>query len=91
MIAKREINERYVPSFIESGRYNILDEYKFKLETIGLNIAEIKIDASVTDENSAYVIKVVPGPRSGVSKGDSVTVFLSGKNPAGTRTDSFEQ
>jgi hypothetical protein len=40
---------------------------------------------------SSYVIKVVPGPGSPVSKGDSVIIFISGKNPAATRTDQFDQ
>ena len=91
VIAKREINEREVPTFITGGRYMTFGEYSLYLDSNELLIGEIKTDASVTDENASYVIKVVPGPRSSVSKGDSVTVFLSGKNPAGTRTDSFEQ
>lgn len=91
VIAKREINEREVPSFIDGSRYVTLGEYSLYLDARELTIGEIKSDASVTDENSSYVIKVVPGPRSPVAKGDSVTVFISGKNPAGTRTDSFDQ
>lgn len=91
VIAKREINEREVPSFIDGGRYMTFGEYSLHLDARELQIGEIKPDASVTDENAAFVIKVSPGPRSPVMKGDSVTVFISGKNPAGTRTDSFEQ
>lgn len=91
VIAKKVTNERYVPPFIESGRYLSFDEYKFILDGSQLVIRELKSDASVSDENSAFVIRVIPGPKSPVSKGDSVTVFLSGKNPAATRTDQFEQ
>ena len=91
MIAKRVNNERSVPPFIEGGRYKIFSEYSFLLDSENLIIREIKSDASVSDENSAFVIRVIPGPKSPVSKGDSVTVFLSGKNPAATRTDQFDQ
>ena len=91
VIAKRVINEREVPRFIESGRYLSFGEYSFLLDSQNLIIREVKSDASVSDENSAFVIRVIPGPRSPMTKGDSVTVFLSGKNPAATRTDQFEQ
>lgn len=91
VIAKRVINEREIPRFIESGRYLSFGEYSLYLESRQLFIKELKSDASVSDENSAFVIRVIPGPGSPVVKGDSVTVFLSGKNPAATRTDQFDQ
>lgn len=91
VIAKRVINEREIPRFIESGRYLSFGEYSLYLESRELFIRELKSDASVSDENSAFVIRVIPGPGSPVVKGDSVTVFLSGKNPAATRTDQFDQ
>lgn len=91
VIAKRVINEREVPRFIESGRYLSFGEYSLYLESRELYIRELKSDNSVSDENSAFVIRVTPGPGSPMTKGDSVTVFLSGKNPAATRTDQFEQ
>ena len=91
VIAKRVINEREVPRFIESGRYLSFGEYSLYLESRELYIRELKSDNSVSDENSAFVIRVTPGPGSPMVKGDSVTVFLSGKNPAATRTDQFEQ
>ncbi len=91
VIAKRVINEREVPRFIESGRYLSFGEYSLYLESRELFIRELKSDNSVSDENSAFVIRVIPGPGSPMVKGDSVTVFLSGKNPAATRTDQFEQ
>ena len=91
VIAKRVINERKIPTFIESGRYLSFGEYSLYLESRELYVRELKSDASVSDENSAFVIRVIPGPGSPVVKGDSVTVFLSGKNPAATRTDQFEQ
>ena len=91
VIAKRVINEREIPRFIEGGRYLSFGEYSLYLESRELFIRELKSDASVSDENSAFVIRVIPGPGSPVVKGDSVTVFLSGKNPSATRTDQFEQ
>ena len=91
VIAKRVINEREVPRFIESGRYLSFGEYSLYLESRELFVRELKSDASVSDENSAFVIRVIPGPGSPMVKGDSVTVFLSGKNPAATRTDQFDQ
>lgn len=91
VIAKRVINEREIPRFIESGRYLSFGEYSLYLESRELYVRELKSDASVSDENSAFVIRVIPGPGSPVVKGDSVTVFLSGKNPAATRTDQFDQ
>ncbi len=91
VIAKREINEREVPRFIENGRYLTLGEYSLNLDARELHMGDIKSDASVSDEMSSYVIRVVPGPGSPVSKGDSVTIFISGKNPAATRTDQFDQ
>ena len=91
VIAKREINEREVPRFIENGRYLTLGEYSLILDSFELQIGEIKSDPSVSDEMSSFVIRIVPGPGSPVSKGDSVTVFISGKNPAATRTDQFDQ
>ena len=91
VIAKREINERDVPRFIENGRYLTLGEYSLNLDALELHMGEIKSDPSVSDEMSSYVIKVIPGPGSPVSKGDSVIIFISGKNPAATRTDQFDQ
>ena len=91
VIAKREINERDVPRFIENGRYLTLGEYSLNLDARELHMGEIKSDPSVLDEMSSYVIKVIPGPGSPVSKGDSVIIFISGKNPAATRTDQFDQ
>ena len=91
VIAKREINERDVPRFIENGRYLTLGEYSLNLDARELHMGEIKSDPSVSDEMSSYVIKVIPGPGSPVSKGDSVIIFISGKNPAATRTDQFDQ
>ena len=91
VIAKREINEREVPRFIENGRYITLGEYSLNLDARELHMGEIKSDPSVSDEMSSYVIKVIPGPGSPVSKGDSVIIFISGKNPAATRTDQFDQ
>lgn len=91
VIAKRVINERFVPAFINAGRYRNFEEYSFILAGTELSIGEIRSDASVINEGSAYVIRVIPGPGSPVVKGDSVIVYLSGKNPAATRTDQFDQ
>jgi beta-lactam-binding protein with PASTA domain len=47
-------------------------------------------DPSVSDEGSAYVIKVSPGVGNELQKGDSVIVFITQNNPAATRTDQFD-
>jgi eukaryotic-like serine/threonine-protein kinase len=91
VISRRENNSRDVPPYIEGGTYQTLDIYIGKLSMVGLNVREIVKDPSVTDENSAYVIKVSPRVNVELQKGDSVTVFITQKNPAATRTDSFEQ
>jgi eukaryotic-like serine/threonine-protein kinase len=91
VISRRENNSRDVPPYIEGGSYQTLDVYIGKLSMIGLNVREIVKDPSVTDENSAYVIKVSPRVNVELQKGDSVTIFITQKNPAATRTDSFEQ
>jgi beta-lactam-binding protein with PASTA domain len=91
VISRRENNSRDVPTYIESGTYQTLEEYIGKLAMLGLNVREIVKDPSVSDENSAYVIKVSPRVNVELQKGDSVTIFITQKNPAATRTDSFEQ
>lgn len=91
VVSRRENNNRDVPRFIEGGSYQVLEVYKVKLSMLDLYVREIVKDPSVSDENSAYVIKVSPGVGVELQKGDSVTVFITQKNPAATRTDSFEQ
>ena len=91
VISRRENNNRDVPTYIEGGTYQTLEEYIGKLSMLGLNVREIVKDPSVSDENSAYVIKVSPRVNVELQKGDSVTIFITQKNPAATRTDSFEQ
>lgn len=91
VISRRENNSRDVPPFIEGGTYQSMEEYKMKLGMHDLFVREIVKDATVTNENSAYVIKVLPRVNTELMKGDSVTIFITQKNPTATRTDSFDQ
>ena len=91
VISRRENNSRPVPPFIEGGSYQSTEVYIQKLMLNDLNVREVVKDPSVTDENSAFVIKVSPRVHTELQKGDSVTIFITQKNPAAIRTDSFEQ
>ncbi len=91
VIAKKEINERLVPRFIDNGRYLTLGEYSLYLDTQELQLGDISSSDEVVDEMSAYVVRVIPGPGSPVSKGDTIKIVISTKNPAATRTDQFDQ
>jgi beta-lactam-binding protein with PASTA domain len=85
-----------IPSFVSDGRYMTVTEYKaalqMLLEILPENIIVVK-DASVTDETEgdAYVIKVSPGAGTDFKKGENVTVFCTQKNPAGVKSDQFDQ
>ena len=91
VISRRENNSRDVPPFMVGGSYQTMEDYIAQLALNNLNVREIVKDPSVTNENSAYVIKVSPRVNVELQKGDSVTIFITQKNPAATRTDSFEQ
>jgi eukaryotic-like serine/threonine-protein kinase len=91
VISRRENNNRDVPPFMVGGTYQTLEDYIAQLGLNNLNVREIVKDPSVTDENSAFVIKVSPRVNVELQKGDSVTIFITQKNPAATRTDSFDQ
>ena len=91
VVSKRQTNNTDVPNFIVDGQYKTTEEYQFLLSESYLKVSTIVKDATVTDEGTAYVIKVSPSKGTEMQKGDSVKIFITQKNPAGTRTDSFEQ
>jgi beta-lactam-binding protein with PASTA domain len=90
VISKKENNSRDVPAFIEGGKYMTYGDYMALLTMYDLAVRQVIPDPSVSDEGSAYVIKVSPGVGNELQKGDSVVVFITQNNPAATRTDNFD-
>ncbi len=79
-----------VPKFTANGRYYTLEEYGFILESQNLKVGEIVKDESVTDERSAYVVRISHSPGIRLAKGDSVSVFITQKNPTASKVESFD-
>jgi eukaryotic-like serine/threonine-protein kinase len=90
-VISRKESRPSVPNFVEEGFYNTVEQYIAKLQWRELNVATVIKDPSVTDENSAFVIKVMPRPGNELNKGDSVTIFITQKNPAAVKVDQFDQ
>jgi eukaryotic-like serine/threonine-protein kinase len=92
-VSRRETNETSVPNFIENGRYLTAEEYGFKVESSELKIGQIIKDASVTDEHTAFVMKIYPSKGTILTKGDSITIYLSQKDvtKSSQGADKFEQ
>jgi eukaryotic-like serine/threonine-protein kinase len=80
VVSRRVTNETEVPNFITEGRYMTAEEYGFLVESRQLKIGQIIKDASVTDENTAFVIKVYPSKNTILTKGDSITIYLTQKD-----------
>jgi eukaryotic-like serine/threonine-protein kinase len=92
-VSRRETNDTSVPNFIVNGSYMTAEEYSFILEDRQLKIGQIIKDASVTDEHTAFVIKVYPSKGSELKKGDSITIYLTQKDvtKSSQGADKFEQ
>jgi eukaryotic-like serine/threonine-protein kinase len=92
-VSRRETNDTSVPNFIENGRYLTAEEYGFKVESSELKIGQIIKDASVTDEHTAFVMKIYPSKGTILTKGDSITIYLSQKDvtKSSQGSDKFDQ
>jgi beta-lactam-binding protein with PASTA domain len=90
VISRKENNDRDVPAFISGGKYMSYAEYIALLTMSDLAVKQVVPDPSVSNEESAYVIKVSPSVGVSLQKGDSVIVFITQNNPAATRTDQFD-
>jgi eukaryotic-like serine/threonine-protein kinase len=91
-VTRRETNETSVPNFIENGRYMTAEEYGFLVESRELKIGQIIKDASVTDEHTAFISKIYPSKGTILTKGDSITIYLTQKDvtKSSQGADKFE-
>jgi eukaryotic-like serine/threonine-protein kinase len=89
-VTKRETNETTVPNFVENGRYLSAEEYGFVVEAAQLKIGQIIKDASVTDEHTAFVTKIYPSKNTVLTKGDSITIYLTQKDVTKTKQETFD-
>lgn len=91
-VTRRETNETTVPNFIENGRYMTAEEYGFIVESRELKIGQIIKDASVTDEHTAFISKIYPSKGTILTKGDSITIYLTQKDvtKSSQGADKFE-
>lgn len=92
-VTRRETNETSVPNFIENGRYLTAEEYGFIVESRELKIGQIIKDASVTDEHTAFISKIYPSKGTILTKGDSITIYLTQKDvtKSSQGADKFDQ
>jgi eukaryotic-like serine/threonine-protein kinase len=91
-VTRRETNETKVPDFIKNGRYMTAEEYGFIVEAWELKIGQIIKDASVTDEHTAFISKIYPSKGTVLTKGDSITIYLTQKDvtKSSQGADKFE-